>query len=79
MWKPEHRLAADRSGLRYPSDLTDAEWVIVEPMIPPATHGGRKRTIDDAPYTHCSAVLACIVDFRVFAGSIAAWNRSQLN
>src|SRR5215471_5738972 len=35
MWKPEHRQAADRSGLRYPSDLTDAEWVIVEPMIPP--------------------------------------------
>ena len=35
MWKPEHRLAADRSGLRYPSDLTDAEWAIVAPMIPP--------------------------------------------
>jgi hypothetical protein len=26
MWKPEHRLAADRRGLRYESDLTDAEW-----------------------------------------------------
>ena len=46
MWKPEHRLAADRSDLRYPSDLTGAEWVIVEPMIPPAKYGGRKRTID---------------------------------
>jgi hypothetical protein len=22
MWKPKHRIAADRSGLRYPSDLT---------------------------------------------------------
>ena len=31
MWTPEHRLAADRSGLRYPSDLTNAEWAIVEP------------------------------------------------
>jgi hypothetical protein len=29
MWKPEHRQAANRSGLRYPSDLTDAERVIV--------------------------------------------------
>ncbi len=46
MWKPEHRLAADRSGLRYPSDLTDAEWTIVEPMIPPARHGGRKRSVN---------------------------------
>ncbi len=33
MWKPEHRSAADRSHLRYPSDLTDAEWSIVEPMF----------------------------------------------
>ena len=39
MWKPEHRLAADRRGLRYPSDLTDAEWAIVAPMIPPGRHG----------------------------------------
>ena len=46
MWKPEHRQAANRSGLRYPSDLTNAEWVIVEPMIPPARHGGRKRSVN---------------------------------
>jgi hypothetical protein len=35
MWKAEHRRAADRRGLRYPSDLTDTEWAPVEPMIPP--------------------------------------------
>jgi transposase len=46
MWKPEHRQAADRNGLRYPSDLTDAEWAIVEPMIPPAKGGGRRRSVD---------------------------------
>ena len=46
MWKPEHRAAADRSDLRYPSDLTDAEWAFVEPMIPPARHGGRKRSVN---------------------------------
>jgi len=46
MWKPEQRLVADRSGLRYPSDLTDTEWAIVEPMIPPARHGGRKRSVN---------------------------------
>jgi hypothetical protein len=45
MWKPEHRLVADRRGLRYPSDLTDAEWAIVEPLIPPARHGGHKRSV----------------------------------
>jgi transposase len=46
MWKPEHRVAADRSGLRYPSDLIDAEWVLLEPLIPPARHGGRKRSVN---------------------------------
>ena len=46
MWKPEHRRAADRRGLRYPSDLTDAEWALVEPMIPPAKRGGRRREVN---------------------------------
>jgi transposase len=46
MWTPEHRRTANRNGLRYPSDLTDAEWAIVEPMIPPTRHGGRKRSVN---------------------------------
>lgn len=46
MWKPEHRAAAERRGLRYPSDLTDAEWALVEPLIPPAKHGGRHREVN---------------------------------
>lgn len=46
MWKPEHRLSADRSGLRYPSDLSDAEWRLVAPLIPPARLGGRRRSVD---------------------------------
>ena len=46
MWKPEHRCAANRLGLRYPSDLTDAEWTLVGPMIPPARRGGRSRDVN---------------------------------
>jgi len=30
----------------YPSDLTDAEWIILEPLIPPAKTGGRHRTVE---------------------------------
>ena len=30
----------------YPSDLSDAEWKILEPLIPPAREGGRPRTTD---------------------------------
>ena len=46
MWTEKHRRAADRRGLRYPSDLTDAEWALVEPMIPPAKRGGRRREVN---------------------------------
>lgn len=30
----------------YPSDLTDAQWAIIEPLIPPAAPGGRTRSVD---------------------------------
>jgi transposase len=46
MWKPEHRKTARREGLRYDSDLTDEEWALVEPLIPPAKRGGRKRAVN---------------------------------
>jgi transposase len=46
MWKPEHRRAALRQGLRYPNDLTDEEWALIAPLIPAAKRGGRRREID---------------------------------
>lgn len=46
MWTTEQRQAHDRLGLRYPSDLTDAEWALVDPFVPPAKRGGRRRTVD---------------------------------
>ena len=29
----------------YPTDLTDAQWTILEPQIPPAKPGGRPREV----------------------------------
>ena len=45
MWTNENRHRYDRSKLRYPSDLTDPEWALIEPLIPPAKRGGNKRTV----------------------------------
>ena len=45
MWTNENRARYDRSKLRYPSDVTDEEWKLIEPMIPPGKHGGDKRTV----------------------------------
>ncbi len=30
----------------YPSDLTDEQWAILEPQVPPVKHGGTRRTVD---------------------------------
>ena len=47
MWKPEHRRAAAERGCpRYPSDMSDVEWALVAPMIPPARRGGRPRDVN---------------------------------
>ena len=46
MWKPEHRLAADQGKRRYPNDLSDAEWTLFAPLIPPARRGGRRRSFE---------------------------------
>ena len=47
MWTNENRAHYDRSRLRYPSDLTDAEWAHVEPLVPPAKRGGNRRHVDE--------------------------------
>jgi transposase len=46
MWTAENRPRYNRDQLRYPSDLTDDEWALVAPLIPPAKRGGRRRSVD---------------------------------
>ena len=46
MWTAENCRHYERRGLRYPSDLTDAEWALIEPLIPPAKRDGRRREVD---------------------------------
>ena len=45
MWTKENRGRYDRSKLRYPSDVTNEEWALIEPLIPPAKGGGKTRTV----------------------------------
>ena len=47
MWTPESRRLNNRDHLRYPSDLTDAEWALIGPLIPPGKPGGRTREVDE--------------------------------
>ena len=46
MWTDKHRETYRRAGPGFPSNLTDAEWGVLEPLIPDATPGGRPRKTD---------------------------------
>ncbi len=41
MWTDTTRKQFARSELRLPSDLTDAEWAVLEPLLPARSHRGR--------------------------------------
>ena len=43
MWNPTARAEHSRANLRYGSDLTDAEWRLIEPYLPPPRRRGRRR------------------------------------
>jgi transposase len=44
MWTPTTRRQHSRTGVRYDTDLTDAEWALVAPLLPEPQPRGRPRT-----------------------------------
>ena len=49
MWTPKAhgRMAKIRQKLnRYPTDMTDEEWSVIEPLLPPRAKKGRPRKTD---------------------------------
>jgi transposase len=44
MWTEITRPKYERSGRRYASDATDAEWSHIAPLLPSEKPGGRPRT-----------------------------------
>lgn len=44
MWTASARHQYRRSAARYATDVTDAEFALVEPLLPAAKRGGRQRT-----------------------------------
>ena len=43
MWTPATRRQHSRDELRYETDLTDAEWALLEPLMPEPNQRGRPR------------------------------------
>jgi len=46
MWTESARRQYQRSGPRYASDLADAEFALIEPMLPLAKRGGQRRATE---------------------------------
>jgi len=44
MWTASARVQYGRSGERYAGDVTDAEFALIEPLLPRPKRGGRPRT-----------------------------------
>ena len=44
MWTPTTRTQHSREGLRYQTDLTDAEWAVIAPHLPREGKTGRPRS-----------------------------------
>ena len=49
MWTKENRAKYERKCARYPSDLTDEEWALVEPHLPPPRKPRGKKAKEKPP------------------------------
>ena len=50
MWTEDNRARYDRKGLRYPSDVTEEEWALVEPLLPAERKVQRRDVLDAILY-----------------------------
>ena len=46
VWTEITRTQYRREGMRYESDTTDGEWLVMEPLLPPPSALGRPRETD---------------------------------
>ena len=56
MWTTRNRGRYERKGLRYESDLTDEEYALIEPFLPPERSVSRRSLVNAilyAPTTGC--------------------------
>jgi transposase len=46
MWTADNRATYKHETKRYPSDLVDAEWALIEPFLPPPTKSRRNKALE---------------------------------
>ena len=59
MWTAEQQAIHRREGERFSSNLKDAEWEHLAPLIPPVSPGGRPRKTDMRAAMNANFYLLC--------------------
>ena len=88
-WNETPRKQYTRVSRRYGSDLTDAEWEVRAPLLPPPSRRGRPRRVDLREIVNAIAYLlwtgctwrALPTDFQPFTTGqnyFFAWSRSRV-
>jgi transposase len=83
-WTEITRAQYRREGLRYASDLTDAEWALIEPLLPPPALRGRPRKVMEAIVSMAStgcqwrAIPKDYPPYSTVQGYFYAWSRGGL-
>src|SRR3979490_3531787 len=89
-WTEITRRHYRREGLRYESDTTDAEWFVMQPLLPPASALGRPRATDMRTVINAILYIASTgcqwrqlpKDFPPYSmvpGYFYAWTREYVN
>ncbi len=50
MWTTQNRGKYERKGQCYPSDVTDEEWALIEPFLPPQRRVDRREVLNAILY-----------------------------
>ena len=59
----------------YPTDLSDKQWMLIAPLIPPAKHGGRPRETDMREVMNAVVyVVKSGCDWRMLPHDLPQWD-----
>ena len=89
MWTATTRAQHMRDGLRFTSDLTDAEWAVLEPLLPPPSPVGRppewpmREIVNAIFYVLRGGIVwrmlpPCFPPRQTVYGWFAAWRRARV-
>ncbi len=73
MWTPITRRQHSRDGLRYETDLTDAEWALTEPLLPEPNERGFHGPAEPGKNAGVLVPAPGVTILRTISMTVALW------